>query len=644
MSAFLAYTIVGVVTGCIYALAATGIVVTYTTTGIFNFSHGAIAMAAAFLYWQLWRGWGLPAPIALLLVLFVIAPVFGVIIERLLMRPLYGASVDVHVVVTLGLLLALVGAAELAWPATRVRRLPQFFNGHSIQVGFLTVTYNQILIVVLSAAIAVGLGVFFSRTRTGIALRAVVDNPALVAMAGGRPTRIQQLAWAIGCGLAALAGILLAPLTQLDILQLTLLVINGFAAAMIGRLRNLPLTVAGAIGIGLLTSYGVGYLPGGGFLSQIQQIIPMIVLFVVLVILPQDRLRSGSLSGPVAPRPAGLGSSLTWTVILLVGAVLVSGHLSVTNLAYGANCFALAFILLSLTLLTGYGGLVSLCQLTFVGLGAFAMGHLGHGGSLLGVLGAVGLAAGFGVLVALPTLRLRGLYLALATLAFAQAMDAIFFNKVLGNGGAITVARVRIPGIPTQSDRAFFLLCAVVFAATSIGLLALRRGPFGRRLAALNDSPAACATLGVNTNWTKLIVFTMSAALAGIGGVLYAGVTGIKSQYDFIMLLSLVILLLVRMGGINTASGALAGAFVYAVAFPLLKSRYPHLASLQYLLTGLAAISIGRDPNGIGGRIAGAASKLNDWRRNGPSRPVTATSGLPSPTRPAAEGELASAG
>src|SRR5205807_9924795 len=206
-----------------------------------------------------------------------------------------------------------------------------------------------------------------------------------------------------------------------------------------------------------------------------------------------------------------------------VVAWFVSGQLSVTNLITAGEGLVVALVLLSLLLLTGYGGQISAAQLTFVGFGAFAMGKLGQGGSLLGVLAAVGLAAAAGALVALVTLRVRGLYLALSTVAFAQAMVYVFFdnNNVFGQGGALEVARVHVPGISLHSDRAFFVACAVVFAAAAVGVLALRRASFGRRLAAMSDSAAACATLGMNIAWTKLAVFTVSAGLAGPAGVLY---------------------------------------------------------------------------------------------------------------------------
>jgi branched-chain amino acid transport system permease protein len=539
------------------------------------------------------------------LVLVVLAPLFGLFIEMGLMRPLRGAPVDLTVVVTLGLLLALVGIANSVWSPTVSRVLPQLDNGNGFRIGQVLVSYHELITVIALVVAAVGLRLLFTQTRLGIAMRAVVDNPDLLAMAGGRPVRVQQLSWMLSTSLAALGGILLAPIQELNILNLTLLVVDGYAAAIIGRLRNLPAAVGGAIVIAVGQSMALGYLPSSGFLNRVQQIIPMIVLFVVLILLPQDRLRTASFAAAVAPRVASLKSSVGMGVVVVIGAFIASTQLGSANLKWGADGFATALELLSLVLLTGYGGMVSLCTLSFVGLGAFAMSHAGGtSGNPVGLLAAVGLAGAVGALVALPTLRLRGLYLALATFAFATVMDLAVFTQILGTGGNIAVARVHIPGIPTRSDQAFFMVCCVTFVLCAIGVLALRRGSFGRRLVATNDSPAACATLGVNVNVTKLITFTIAAGMAGLAGALFGAVPGQVDANDFAALGSLVVLLLARVGGINTATGALLGAAAFT-GFQIAQPHLPqHIAQLQYTLTGLAAISVGRDPNGFGGRIA----------------------------------------
>jgi branched-chain amino acid transport system permease protein len=609
MNQFLAYTVVGIVAGCIYAITAAGLVVTYTTTGIFNFAHGAVGMVSAFAYWQLSSAdaigplsFHLSQPVAALVVIFVMAPLFGAAVERVLMRPLRGASLDITLTVTLGLLLLLLGLAVVLWDPTKPRIIYPFFRGASVTIFGVVVTEHQLVVVAAAAAVAIVLRLFLYRTRTGTALRAVVDNPELTALAGASPERFGQLGWAIGSMLAALAGVLLAAIVSpLDATTLTLLVINGFAAAMVGRLRNLPLTFIGGIALGLTEAYLVGYLPVGTFLSQVKPTVPMVFLFIVLIILPERRI-SGRTVSPRAPRVASLWESLIAGGVLVGLALLIGPTLSKSNLQTASHGVVLGVIMLSLVLLVGYGGQVSLCQMTFAGLGAFAMGQVANGASWWGVLAAVGLAAVVGAIVALPALRLRGLYLALATLAFAQAMDTGFFlnEHTFGISGSLDVGRVQLPGISLDSDQTFLVFLTVIFAFVAIGLLALRRGSYGRRLRALADSPAASATVGMNLTATKLTVFAISAGLAGLGGALYGQQQGLVGEPDFQLLLSLTLLLLAVVWGIRTMTGMLVAGLLFAF-FPVIQSHFPALRDLLYLGTGLAAIGIGRNPNGIFG-------------------------------------------
>ncbi len=170
-------------------------------------------------------------------------------------------------------------------------------------------------------------------------MRGVVDDPDLVAMAGASPARIQQLAWAIGASLAALAGILLAPTVDLDITTLTLLVINGYAAALVGRLKSLPLTAVGALILGLMVTYGTGYAPIDGILSALKAIIPQLLLFAVLIFLPAARLRTGGGQTPAVPRVPGLRQSLVFGGGLVVAALLLSTFLGTAGLATGGQAF-----------------------------------------------------------------------------------------------------------------------------------------------------------------------------------------------------------------------------------------------------------------------------------------------------------------
>ena len=610
MTSFLAYTIVGISTGCIYALTASGLVVTYTTSGIFNFAHGAIGMVMAFAYWELSVKNGWPQPLALLVVLGVLAPLTGALIERVLMRRLHGASTGMTLVVTLGLLLSLLGLATTRWDPTEPRTVPEFFDGRTVKLFTVVVTYHQLTTVLVAVLVAAFLRLLFYRTRIGVAMRAVVDDPDLAALNGVNPGRVAQFSWALGAVLAGTAGILLAPLVSLDIIILTLLVVNGYAAAMVGRLKSLPWTFAGALALGLMRSHVIGQL-GSEWVSRVEPALPIIFLYVVLLVLPQTRLKAGRLVSARLPRVPGLRESLIagagFVFVVAVFSRMASGNM-VGVLSRG---IALSLVMLSLVLLVGYAGQVSLAQMTFVGLGAVMMGKFFGGDSPLGLLLAIVVPGAVGALAALPALRLQGLYLALSTLAFARAMSTLFFNdqRIFGYGGRLSIGRPEFFGLSFESNRAYVVLLAVVFAAAGIGLLALRRGPFGRRLLAMKDSEAACATLGLGLTWTKLAVFTLSASMAGLAGTFYGGVRGQVGSFDVEMLQSLALLLLVYVSGINTVIGALMGGLSFAL-FPEVQKHFPDIRQLQYLGAGIGAMMLSRTPNGWTAELSGWGDKL----------------------------------
>src|SRR5690349_1190764 len=320
----MAYLPVGIVLGCLYALTATGLVVTYNTSGIFNLAHGAEGMFMAFLYWQLSVEWGLPWPLAAAIVLLIAAPLMGAFIERAFIRRLYDAPLGVTLVVTLGLLLILLYGADGIWKPTITRQLPDIIAGQFHLFG-VAVTWYEVLVLAIAIAVAVGLRAFFKLTRTGITMRAVVDDRELAARAGASPERTAQLSWVLGAFLAALAGILIASghLQQLDQFNLTLLVVTGYAAAVIGRLKSYPLTVAGAMVLGLLVAYAIGYLPVN-LLTNFQPVIPMGVLFLALLVLPHGRLATARFGGKTR-RLTGLRGSVVLASAFVVATWVVSG-------------------------------------------------------------------------------------------------------------------------------------------------------------------------------------------------------------------------------------------------------------------------------------------------------------------------------
>ena len=567
MHEFLEFTIIGIVLGSAYAVAASGLVVTYATSGIFNIAHGAMGMFMAFVYWQLSVGWHMNTLLALVLTVFVLAPLFGAAVERLVIQWMDPNNVATTLAVTVGLTLLFFGLVNnYLWKPT-ARVVPQFFGFNGFTVLGVHVDWEEVITVGAAVAIAVVLRLFLYRTRTGIAMRGVVDNRPLIGLFGGRPAGLSTLSWAIGASLASVAGILVAPRLQLQPLILTLLVIDAYAAAMIGRLRSLPMTFLGALIVGLATSYALGYIPGTGIWAStplqglLTLSVPSVILFIVLLVLPMHRIRSGAPQRHTPLAPAGFVRSLQGGALLVAAVVVAVSFMGPGNIIKLGIGLAFALVCLSLVPLTGYGGFVSICQLTFAGLGAFAMYKFGHGGSLVGLLMAAVIAGGVGALVALPALRLRGLYLALATMAFASAMDNAFFpwSAVFGFNGSVVIATPNLFGLHVSSDKAFTIFLAVVFALFSIGVLALRRGPFGRVLVGMKDSEAACATLGLSLTTTKLAVFTLSAAMAGVAGALFGAAQSVAGATNFEMFESLLILAVVAIGGASVCSGALAG-------------------------------------------------------------------------------------
>jgi len=618
MQELLTFTIIGLSTGAIYAVVASGLVVTYTTSGIFTLAHGATGMLAAFTYWQLRFDWGLPAPIALLVTLFVLCPIFGILTERVVMRGLQGTTEVVKLSVTVALFAFMVGLANWIWPSDASRKaFLRFFDGNVVSLGGVNVSWHKIITFGCAILVAVFLRLVLFRTRMGVAMRAVVDDRNLTELNGARPDHVAMFAWAVSASLAGLAGILLAGEQQLNIEPLVLLVINAYAAAIIGRLKNLPLTFFGAALLGLLDAYYLmlsdeSWFPKTFFgfgLSGLRASIPTIVLFVALLARPQTRLRTGTIRFREENRVPEWSTALLGAASLIVITIGISGMLTRSNTLLLLNAFTFAIAALSLVPLTGYAGQMSLAPLTFAGLGAIAMSKLPGNGNLLSLLLAVVIVAIIGVVVALPALRLSGIYLALSTAAFAVLVTKLVFNqRQTFQTGNISVPILDIPFITIQSPRGRLILAASAFAILGMGVVALRRSRLGRQLIALKDSPAAAATLGMSLTRAKVIAFAVSAGIAACAGAL-AGDKVSPQQYDFMQSLPLVLLAVV--GGVGTVSGALFGGFLLG-GNSVLGSIVPTVKNLTKVGPGVIGVTLGRNPNGAASQTADNFRSLQD--------------------------------
>jgi branched-chain amino acid transport system permease protein len=614
MSAYWPFVVIGIFTGALYGLAAMGMVLTYKTVGVFNFAYGAIAMFCAFTYWQLHDAWGLTAWVSMPILFLVVAPVMGVVLEALF-RPLSGASVEVVIVVSLGVLAALSAGAGLLWPQDEhlqpIFPISTFVLGSHLHVG-----YDQLGTLLVSLSMAALLWGLLRRTRFGTSTRAVVDNPDLSDMIGVHGDGVRRVAWILSCVFAALVGILISPSQGLDVNELVLVVIYAFAPAVLGILFGLPAAYLGGLVLGITVSV-ISKFSNSGTVANIEAALPYLALFGLLVIFGA-RLKSAG-SGAVAQRLSALRSSASvrrvqWSVgpgrvdrNLAVGlagfvlALLVPFALPGPKLNFVTQGFIYALIALTLVVLTGWAGQISIAQFSFVGVGAFTAGHLAgtHGQHfLLAVVVGMLLAAPLGIVVGLVSLRLSGLYLALATLAFALVMDNIVFNRNDVSGGltGITVPRPEFFGLSFTGRAAFYELVVVVFGLVAIAAYALRQGPVGRRLHIVRDSPLAASTLGVNLTVTKIVVFVAGAMVAALGGAFYGALQQAITPQDFMWSASLELLLLVVLGGRSLIAGAVIAGTVYVI--PYLPGIPTKIVELIPLLIAVGVIGLAQEPEG----------------------------------------------
>jgi branched-chain amino acid transport system permease protein len=566
----LSFVVLGLFGGAIYALASLGIVLTYKTSGIFNFAYGGVAMFCAYTFWELRDRWGISQWFSLPLVLLVVAPVLGLLLEAVF-RPLSTAAVEVQIVVALGILSFFITLVPILFGSSD-RNLPTIFPHAHFRLAGVIVTWNELGTMLVALALAGALYVLLRRTRLGTATRAVVDNRELAGLIAVNAGTVGQVAWVISTVFAAISGILLSTQEGLVVYVLPALVIYAFAPAVLGRLTSLPLAFAGAIGLGLIQNILAKY-NSTGFVAKLEASIPYLALFLLLVIYGGrlKEVRSSLLPSTVGRSrgagrvtlPYGLGVAIAAGVILPLAFSAAIQHDIAQAMAY-------SIVALTLVVLTGWTGQISIAQMSFAGVGAFAVAHIAgtHGAMFpVGVLIGALIAVPLGLIVGLPSLRLSGLFLALATMAFALLMDNLVFadNSISGGLTGLSISSASIGPISLSSYTAQFYLCLVMLTLVCAGVYLLRRGPIGRRLNMVRDSPAAAATLGANLTLTKLAVFAVCGVVASIGGSLLAVTQQTVDPANFQFNTSLELLLLVVVGGRSLVSGALVAGLLNLV-------------------------------------------------------------------------------
>ena len=614
-----AYIVGGLVLGGIYAISVLGLVLSYTSSRVFNFAHGAIAYFVAVFYYWLHNEHGWSTAGAGVVSILVVSPLIGLFLWAVLFRRLTHASPAVRLVSTVGLWVAippltllLFGDKPYAQPSGLAGDTAA---GDIVHIAGVAVNGNQLAVLCAAVLVAGVLSAALRFPPFGLAVRATVDSPACASNTGINTSLVTAGSWMIGTLLAGLSGVLLAPILGLEQTSFTLLIIASFAAVVVARMTSLPLAFAGAMLLGLAQEVSVKYLPSSGVLSRgIRPSIPFALMAVFLLAyrgLRRERFEVDTRAAPVSPDlPAPVVHQTGWRRLVRPGVVaiallIVPQALSGYWLSVVAQGIALSIIFLSYVVVTGEGGMLSLAQVSFAGVGAVVTANLatGHGMStfvavLLGALAAVP----FGVLVALPSLRLGDLYLALATLAFAVLMDNLFFAQDTFDhfGSGVAVPRPRIGPIGFRGDTAFYYLLLVVFCALALLVVNLRRSTTGLVLASMRGSEPAAATLGISIVRAKLVTFAFSAFLAGLGGGLFATAVGRATILGFNALIGIVWLAVVVTWGIRSTLGAVFAGVSFAVVPVLINQHLPQSwGQLTPILFGLGAVALAREPRGV---------------------------------------------
>jgi len=538
----------GIATGSIYGLAGTGLVLTYKTSGIFNFGYGALASVAAYVFYYLHVDHGWDWKISFAVAVFVVGPLLGLLMERFA-RALANQPVSTKIVGTVGLVLLVQGLATVKY-GSDTRPVDQYLPKPTdhFEVGGVNVFYPQLWVTIIALVGVLALYGLFRFSRTGLSMRAVVDDPELVSMQAISPTRVRRVAWFIGSTFAALSGVLLLPFVGLNAITLTLLVVQAFGAAAIGYFSNIPLTFLGGIVIAIGADISTKYVLTVSWLSGLPASLPFLVLFVALLITPRRRLLppSSILRRQQLRYQAPGRVRLTTGVLVLAALALVPVLVSNVKLPFFTVGLTQMIILLSLGLLVRTSGQVSLCHSVFAAIGAVAFSQLAvdhHWPWLLALLVGGLIVVPVGAIVAIPAIRLSGLFLGLATFGFGILVEQLLYSQSWMFTPLDTGRAMPRPSF-AQGDKAYYYV-VLAFVVIIAGLIvAIHGSRLGRILRGLADAPVAMATLGLSTNVTRVIVFCISAFFAGVGGILYGSSAhfAITSDSNYTSFYSLVLL------------------------------------------------------------------------------------------------------
>jgi branched-chain amino acid transport system permease protein len=623
------FILLGLGAGAVFAGIAMAVVITYRGSGIINLATGAVAMVAAYAFWAFKTGYfhftlsTVPAVIATILV----AVLVGVLSELLVFRPLRSSSPLAKLVASLGILLVLQ-ATMLLWFGSAAQQIPSIFPSRITTVFDKPIPENRFWIAVVVVLIALALGALFRFTRFGLATRASSENEVFGMLAGLSPNQLSMANTMLASVVAGSMGIIAAPLAQADSITMVLFIVPALAAALFARFTSLWLACVAGFGIGIGQSLmqwvtTLSWFPTdhGSPLPGTQALLTFLLLVLALSIRGASLPTRGELVEkrlPFAPRPEHLAKpavlmSLVGVVLLVV---LPFGHRQALMLSLVGTV-----VCLSLVVITGFVGQVSLAQVTLAGVAGFAVSHMvvkaGIGfpwGPILGSIAAVIV----GLIVGASALRVRGVSLAVVTLAGVVAIERFgFANSRWGAGpsgspveqptlfGFDIGAQASYRGLDGNTPSpvlGFVYLVVVVLLCLLVAQL--RRSVLGQQMLAVRANERAAAAAGINVARVKVAAYAISSFIAGTAGWMYAYNFGSVSAARFGFLIALGFVAFAYIGGITLVSGAIVGGLVATEG--LIPHFFQELLGISgnwTLLVGgvILIVTLIQNPEGIAG-------------------------------------------
>jgi ABC-type branched-subunit amino acid transport system ATPase component/ABC-type branched-subunit amino acid transport system permease subunit len=610
----LLYAIIGLGGGAIYGLLAQGIVAVYRSSGVLNFAQGAIAMAAAYVFVDLHTRLSIPAAASVAIVT-ALAALFGVLVHLLVMAPMRRASALARVAATLGLFITLQSAVALHY-GTDSRLVHSYLPSSAVHLWSGAAVGADRLILVAIAIVGTAIAWYAYRfTQFGRLTAGVWHDPDAVAALGGSPRLVAAANWAVGSGLAGLCGCLIVPLTGLQTETLPMLVVPAVAAAIAGGFSSFPGALAAGLVIGAAESVVSNYISTPGW--------PQAVPFLGIAALFVARGRSLPVRAEIQEALPKVGRAAFGRAGVLgaVAVLFVAAHFGPASWVGPVTTTSMVAIIgLSIVLVTGYAGQLTLAPYALSGIGALLAANAAHSWGwplvpslLVGALAAVPA----GLLVAIPALRTRGASLAAITLALGVVVNDVAFNNTDWTGGftGLTTGPLSVFGwsVDTALHPVRYAdLVLLILLLVGLLMVHIRKGAFGRQLLAVRGNERAAASIGISVRSAKLVAFSLAAFIAGLYGVLASFQTGVATFTGFGAFSSILLVGTVVLGGVGYGGGAVVGGVIATGGIVSTWLGFTGIADYLPLISGLALmLTLVMQPNGI------VPETFAVWRRIG---------------------------